>query len=428
MRRLLRSGTVLLVLGAALAGACGGSPPSAGPMPRPASAFLNSVGVNTHSVYYDTAYGDWNRVVAELGRLGVRHVRDGIFGNPAPQWTAWNARYDGLIEEAAARGIRFDFVAGKPQNPTGTIAQLVGVAATRLRNATESLEGPNEYDTGSPAGWPAALRDYQHGLFAAVQATPALDGVPVVGPSFGADDEGDVGSLAGALDVGNVHPYTGGLSPTPEHVADELSQSAFVTGAEPVWATEAGFHDAMNATTGQAPVPEDVAAVYTLRTLLEHYDDGIARTYLYELIDEKPDPALRDPEQHFGLLRNDFSEKPAFVALRNLLALMGPSRPPDELTPLDLHLQGDPVRTLLLERADGVHVLILWSEDSLWNISSRTRISPPERSARLVLPAGMRATAYLPAEGMHGKLLTREHGAVQLRVGPDPLVLLVSTG
>ena len=47
---------------------------------------------------------------------------------------------------------------------------------------------------------------------------------------------------------------------------------------------------------------------------IEHFRAGIPRTYAYELIDEKPDAALTDPEQHFGLLRNDFSEKPAFTA------------------------------------------------------------------------------------------------------------------
>jgi hypothetical protein len=57
--------------------------------------------------------------------------------------------------------------------------------------------------------------------------------------------------------------------------------------------------------------------VYLLRTFLEHFKGGIARTYAYELLDEKPDRGLRDPEQHFGPLRQDFTPKPAFTALRN---------------------------------------------------------------------------------------------------------------
>ena len=64
----------LLVLGAcyvAVAPAASAQPVT----PKSASAFRDSVGVVTHSVYYDTAYGDWNRVVARLDELGVRHLR-----------------------------------------------------------------------------------------------------------------------------------------------------------------------------------------------------------------------------------------------------------------------------------------------------------------------------------------------------------------
>lgn len=96
-----------------------------------------------------------------------------------------------------------------------------------------------------------------------------------------------------------------------------------VSGAKPVWATEAGFHTALRARTGQPPLSERVGAVYLERTFLEHFAMGVGRTYAYELVDEKPDPAGREPEWHFGLLRNDFSPKPAFTALRNLLAVVG---------------------------------------------------------------------------------------------------------
>src|SRR3954470_12896794 len=59
---------------------------SASPVaPRSAAAFYDSVGVSTHIVYYDTAYGDWSRIVARLQELGVRHIRDGIYANPTGQ-------------------------------------------------------------------------------------------------------------------------------------------------------------------------------------------------------------------------------------------------------------------------------------------------------------------------------------------------------
>ena len=103
-----------------------------------------------------------------------------------------------------------------------------------------------------------------------------------------------------------------------------------VSGRKPVWATEAGFQTAARSRDGQPPVSEKAGAVYLLRTFLEHFISGVRRTYAYELLDESAEPALRKSEQHFGLLRHDFSPKPAYTALRNLLALHGarPGAPP----------------------------------------------------------------------------------------------------
>ena len=51
--------------------------------PRSAAAFRDSAGVVTHVVYFDTAYGNWPRVVARLDELGVlpfnRGATDGQF-------------------------------------------------------------------------------------------------------------------------------------------------------------------------------------------------------------------------------------------------------------------------------------------------------------------------------------------------------------
>ena len=80
--------------------------------------------------------------------------------------------------------------------------------------------------------------------------------------------------------------------------------------------TEAGYHNALSSTTGQPPASEEAAAVYMPRLLATAFGAGVERTFIYELVDEKPDPGLIDAEQHFGLLRNDLSPKPAFTASR----------------------------------------------------------------------------------------------------------------
>src|SRR3954467_10198343 len=95
--------------------------------PKSAPAFTDSVGVATHTVYYDTAYGNWPLIVERLQELGVRHLRDGVFANPAPQWHDWNERYYSAVELAASRGMRFTFVLNPPSVGTGTVDQLLDV-------------------------------------------------------------------------------------------------------------------------------------------------------------------------------------------------------------------------------------------------------------------------------------------------------------
>ena len=81
-----------------------------------------------------------------LRQLGVRHVRDGVYANPAPQWRDWNERSYRAVELAARAGMRFDFGMGRPGSGTGTLDQLLDVVGGRLRGATDALEAPNEFD------------------------------------------------------------------------------------------------------------------------------------------------------------------------------------------------------------------------------------------------------------------------------------------
>src|SRR5207245_1683901 len=83
------------------------------------------------------------------------------------------------------------------------------------------------------------------------------------------------------------------------------------------------------------PGPAPVRAVCTLRTWLDNLASCIRRTYPSELPAAHPDPARVDPHQNFGLLRYDFTPKPASSALRNLLPLPGSGRPNHALRPLD---------------------------------------------------------------------------------------------
>ncbi len=427
--------TMRPVLACLLAAACllAGVPAAsaAAVAPRSAAAFRDSVGVTTHIVYYDTAYGDWPRAVARLRELGVRHLRDGVYGNPVPQWRDWNERYYRAVELAAAHGMRFTFGMGRPGSETGTLAQLVDVVAGRLRPAVDALEAPNEFDhyVGGPR-WPAVLAAYGRELYRRAKARPELRRVPVLGPSLVAPDAPRrVGDQRSWLDRGNIHPYTGGLSPSPRHTRSEIARASAVSGRKPVWATEAGFHNALRATSGQPPVSEAAAAVYVVRMFLEHFRSGIARTYAYELLDEKPEPARRDPEQHFGLLRSDFSPKPAFTALRNLLAVVGGDERPSRLRPLRLRVSGrGGVRRLVLQRADGSHVVALWRLASVWDRGRRRPKSVAPRPVTVRLPGAARVTLADPVASAALRPVRLRAGRARVRLGGRPLLLRVEGG
>jgi hypothetical protein len=400
--------------------------------PRSADAFRNSVGVATHVGYTDTAYANWPRLVARLDELGVRHLRDGAYGDPSPQAREYNRYIYEAIDLAAAHGMRFTFLMGGARSETGTLDQLVRVVAGRLRHATEALEAPNEFDKYvGGRNWAPKLAAYSRELRRRVDAEPSLRSLPVLAPSLAnAGAERQLGDLRRWFDVGNVHPYTGGRSPEPGHLRTELADASLVSGSKRVWATETGFHNALHhRTDGQPPVAEQAGAVYLLRTFLEHFSSGIERTYAYELIDEKPDAHGTDPEQHFGLLRNDYSAKPAFTALKNLLTLVGRRNEQPQLRRLrlDVSSAGDDLRRLVLQKSDRTYLVALWRTTSVWDTDLRRPLYVRPRAVSVRIPGAARVELADPVASSSTRRLRLRDGRVRVGVAGRPLILRVTS-
>lgn len=340
--------------GGEIGGSKGSGRASEGIRPLSATGFLDSLGVNVHMTYYDTAYARLDEWAARLDELGVRHVRDGLVLD--------NPRYVDDYRRLARQGVRATLIVGEPVGPS------LELAAGPLRPVVEALEAPNEADATLGPDWEATLERLLPELHAATEEGRLRD-VPLLGPSFvGYDNRQAVDDLQRYWDVQNVHPYPGGQEPAANLSREILAVRAKGRG-KPIQATEAGYHTAVNATVGQPPVPEEVAAAYLPRMAAEYYAAGVQRTFFYELLDEKPDPGGVDPEQHFGLLRNDLSPKPAFTSLRNLVRVVRRSPGPGERVPV--RTSGADVESLLLERRDGSRVLLLWQRASLWDPGSR---------------------------------------------------------
>lgn len=358
---------IAVAMGTAVLGlaTCRPEPASAPPPPLSigelrAQDLDGSIAVVVHFNYGDTAYGRQAEVLARLRELGVRHLRD---ATPMPgQGLASGLR------GASAQGIRATLNSGVLELPPAVaVARSLQVLPPR---AIDAFEGPNEYDGSGDPAWAARLSSYMPQLAAAVRRQ--APGVALIQPSL--LYPGNRARLPIALPgIFNAHPYPGGGPPEPVIAAAlrELPASAKRRG---VVFTETGYHNALRATTGQPPASEAAAAVYLPRALVSAFGAGVRRTFVYELADEKPDPGLVDPEQHFGLLRNDLEPKPAFEAIRTLLAVLRASPGERERAPLRWTLEGEGsagVQRLTLVRGDGSHVLALWRGVSVWDQQSR---------------------------------------------------------
>ena len=338
---------------------------------RSAAAFLDSIGVVTHLPYVDTAYGRRPDVLARLRELGVHHIRDAA---PTPT----GALADGL-REARAQGIYGTLGSG---DPTADPAQWVSDSLDVMGDHVAGFEAPNELDNNDDPYWPAKLRAYMPRLAAAVR--DRAPGTDVIGPSF-VDPSSRTQVPRDLPGMFNAHPYSGGLMPEPtlDQAIDEWH--AWTRQGKAVF-TETGFHNALNATLGQPPASEEAAAVYIPRVLLTAFGAGVRRTFIYELVDVRPEPALSDAVQHWGLLRNDFSPKPAFSAVKTLIAAVRSSPGPAAEGHLSWSLETDgdePVERVVLARRDGSRLIALWRPVPVWDRDTRQPIDPGQVSAEI---------------------------------------------
>ncbi|MDP9187986.1 MAG: hypothetical protein M3O25_01910, partial [Actinomycetota bacterium] len=93
------------------------------------------------------------------------------------------------------------------------------------------------------------------------------------------------------------------------------------------------------------------------------------------------------------LLRNDLSPKPAFMAIKTLIAAVRASPGPGAAGRLSskLRVLGDgEVERLDLERPDGSRVIALWRSVSVWDVNARTPLDPGQLAVELTF-AGRQA-------------------------------------
>jgi hypothetical protein len=379
---------------------------------RPADSFVESVGVNTHLGYTDTIYREFDNIIKpRLRELGVRHIRDGT----------WNSNVLARYRELHQGGIRVLLIS----NSKRAVEQ-----AAALGPALWAIEGVNEPDHGE--GWEVKARAEQQALFKAIKGGAATAKVPVVVSSLAniRNSPGKLGDLTAFLDFGNMHPYAAGQMPT-KHWGwgldgdTALAEARKVSTTRSIVITECGYHNKTD-NKDHPGATEAAAGKYIPRLLLHYFERGFVRSYLYELADEKPDAELKDKEQHFGLIRRDGSVKPAFTAVKNLLAILNDPGPVFQPKPLEFSLGGDTnnVRHLLFQKRNGRFALVLWREVSSYDLKERRDLNPPPGTITVSLEQNFReATLHQPGLGPQRSKTFPPGNDITLGV-PDQVIVL----
>lgn len=412
----------------ALAGPAGAAHAEMSPVTaRPASVFHDSFGVGIHSMYPDTSYGDLDRLVRLVDELGVKHVREGIVLNR--EGDAYPT-----LQRLSARGVKAMLLFGREgEAGMGTVQQQLAVLRGPLAGTFDAFEGPNETDCSGDPAWLERLHSRMQELRSALEADPELSRVPLAAPSFctyeGQTAFADLPGVGDLVDLGTTHDYAGGSAPE-RGVANAQSLAARISGTKPVIASEFGFH---NATASQDPwqrgISEQAAATYAVRQFLEHFRLGMPRSYLYELLDEKPEAARTDMEQHWGLVRVDGTPKPAYHALRALLDVVDDGAPSGEQAQLAYQLVGAPsdVRQVLLSRKDGSFDLVLWRAASVYEHGTGQDVAVPDVPVTVQLGQGAAVQAFRPVSGSAAGTALGSGTSFQVRLAGDPVVLRVSS-
>jgi hypothetical protein len=356
-----------------------------------ADFFADSVGVNVHLFFANTVYHQkYSSIIQpKLKELGIRHIRDNGVGDIHG--------YHSRLRELRRLGLRTTLISGYPGISPIQYHQIV----KNLGNVVQAVEGPNEYNVylNNP-NWPSILRSYVQELHPLIKNDPATRHLPIIAPSLASWNEKDyksVGDLSAYVDFGNMHSYYGGLHPTvycgwcstPKSYLDTyMDRARILSGSKQIMVTETGQHNAMNTTLNYIlPASEDTAWKYISRQLLLNFNKGVKRSFLYELIDLFDNPQKDNVEYNYGLLRNDGSEKPAFIAVRDLVQFLKDTKTSFAPRTIDYELVGDTqdVHQTLLQKSNGNLYLILWKDVLSYDYSNKRSIDVPPAKAYLQL-------------------------------------------
>ena len=379
-------------------------------------------------------YGDWPRVVDRLDELGVRHLRDGAYGNPGAEWRDWNERYYRAVEHAADRGMRFLFGMGRPGNRTGTLDQLLAVVGGRLRHAAEALEAPNEFDhfVAARAGRPPCATT-PSGCTAEPRRTRRCAGCPCWARRW-APGRGLAGpaTTARGWTAATSTRTRAGARRARSTCARSLRARQRRLGRQA--RVGDGGRLPQRAATRRATSRRRrrrAAAVYLVRTFLEHFKKRHrahvrvrAPGQVARARPARPGAALRPPAPRLlAQARVHGAEEPA----RDV----GPGRRPARCARCACRVSAPAgeVRRLVLQRATARYVVALWRQASVWDRKRRRAVRVAPRTVRRTPPRRDDASrSPIPVAGRRGRPVALRRGRALIDARRAPLLLEVTPG
>lgn len=367
-------------------------------------------------------------VKSALGYLGIENIRDNITNSIQTSYSA-----------LAAAGYKFDFVVTPAKDGTvditKTIATLVSDEAQH-RGSISAIEGPNEVNIGqlSLDGTTksiAAAATIQAEIYTSAKATASLASIPVYNVSLGYTDASQyaqLGNLSKYTDYANAHAYV--MSTTNVSLGlDYLLPFASISAAgKPVVITEAGYTTLTS--YSYDGVSETVQAKYTLNTLMDAYQKGIAKTYLYELLDE-PNLGANHKESHFGLFHSDGTPKPVATAIHNLTQILQDTGRSAETAAgsLTYALDGAPTTAhdMVFAKSNGSVDLVLWAEPVLWNQNTHSEVRATSSPVTVTFDhTKALIKVYDPMRGSSPIATYANASSIQVSISDHPLVIEVT--
>jgi len=321
-----------------------------------AFSFPDSVGVNVHLHYSNTPYvtnfpGLFNAMVA----LGIHHYRNGI--DPY----AYSFEYANA-EALGQAGIKADWNIDRLDTP-----QNINAIYANAPDSIDAFEGPNE--DNQDAG--PVLTAFMATLNATVRGNPNTATVPIYNETMtDINLVGTQGDLSAYVNDGNMHDYYYPRYPeTPSYggaffgcgyygsMPFNICIAQLNAVGLPVVSTETGYISGTQT--------DEVLGKYITRILFQHLALNVMRTYIYEFVEDVNSPG-------YGLMQADFTPKPAYTAIQNLISLFADQ---NFTTPgkLDYSLSGQTANLehVLFQKKDGTYMLALWL-----GVASANPVSP----------------------------------------------------